>query len=65
MITDKDGNQKTGIFVDKEQAAATKKAAKFTVPPTKDPKSGGRKYTMSEVMKMKNENPDLDIKEYM
>lgn len=65
MITDKDGNQKTGIFIDKEQVEAAKKAAKFTIPPTKKPKPDGQKYTMSELMKMKNENPDLDIKAYM
>lgn len=60
MITDKDGNQKTGIFVDKQQ----QNRAHFTHP-TGQLKPDGYKYSMSELMKMKNENPNLDIKQYM
>lgn len=64
MITDADGKQKAGIFVDKQQAAAQQNAAKFTKPAQQSGVSG-QKYTMSQLMKMKNENPDLDISQYM
>lgn len=64
MITDKDGNQKTGIFVDREQTQANQNKARFTQPTTQQ-KPAGHKYSMSEIMKMKNDNPDLDIKQYM
>lgn len=61
MITDKDGKQKAGIFVDRVQAGQ----ARFTQP--NKPGSGApeKKYTMSELMKMKNANPGLDIRQYM
>ncbi len=61
MVTDADGKQKPGIFVDKAQA----NSAKFTAPANKSKPEGGHKYTMAEVMRMKNENPDLDIDSYM
>lgn len=61
MVTDADGKQKPGIFVDKAQA----NSARFTVPAGKDKSASGHKYTMAEVMRMKNENPDLDIDSYM
>ena len=64
MITDKEGNQKAGIFVDREQTQAQQSRARFTQPTTQQ-KPAGHKYSMSEVMKMKNENPDLDINQYM
>lgn len=64
MITDADGKQKAGIFVDKQQVAAQQNAAKFTKPAQQSGASG-QKYTMSQLMKMKNENPDLDISQYM
>lgn len=64
MITDADGKQKAGIFVDKQQAAAQQNAAKFTKPAQQSGASG-QKYTMSQLMKMKNENSDLDISQYM
>lgn len=63
MITDKDGTQKTGIFVDRQQERAKQNAARFTKPASNP--NNAPKYTMSELMKMKNENPDLDIKQYM
>lgn len=65
LITDEKGEQKTGIFVDKEQRKANQNAARFTQPAGRTQPTGGRKYTMSELMKMKNENPGLDIKQYM
>lgn len=61
MVTDADGKQKPGIFVDKAQA----NSARFTAPAGKSKPEGGHKYTMAEVMRMKNENPDLDIDSYM
>lgn len=64
MITDADGKQKAGIFVDKQQAAAQQNAAKFTKPAQQSGASG-QKYTMSQLMKMKNADPNLDISQYM
>lgn len=61
MVTDADGKQKPGIFVDKAQA----NSARFTAPAGKSKPEGGHKYTMAEVMRMKNENPDLDIDSFM
>lgn len=65
MITDKDGKQKTGIFVDQQQKQTQQNAARFTKPSSKEHRQEGQKYTMAELMKMKNENPGLDIKQYM
>lgn len=65
MITDKDGKQKTGIFVDQQQKQTQQNAACFTKPSSKEHHQEGQKYTMAELMKMKNENPGLDIKQYM
>lgn len=65
MITDKDGKQKTGIFVDQQQKQTQQNAARFTKPSSKEHHQEGQKYTMAELMKMKNENPGLDIKQYM
>lgn len=65
MITDKDGKQKAGIFMDQQQKQAQQNAARFTNPSSKRQPTEGQKYTMAELMKMKNENPDLDIKQYM
>lgn len=61
MVTDANGKQKPGIFVDKAQA----NSARFTAPAGKSKPEGGHKYTMAEVMRMKNENPDLDIDSFM
>ncbi|RHV30898.1 hypothetical protein DXB56_12380 [Clostridium sp. OM04-7] len=61
MVTDADGKQKPGIFVDKAQA----NSARFTAPAGKSKPEGGHKYTMAEVMRMKNENPDLGIDSFM
>ena len=38
--------------------------AKFTTPPGQKPKEG-TKYTPEQLMKMKNENPGLDISQYI
>ena len=65
MITDNDGKQKTGIFVDKKQQKAQQQAARFTTPGTGRTTEPGAKLSMGELMKMKNENPGLDITQYM
>ena len=52
-------------FVDDEQIKAQQNAARFTQPIGRAQPAGGKKYTMSELMKMKNENPGLDIEQYM
>lgn len=65
MITDKEGNQKAGIFIDKEQVAAGRSAARFMQSMGTGRQSQGQKYTMAQLMKMKNDNPNLDIKKYM
>lgn len=64
MITDADGKQKPDIFVDKQQKAAQKNMAQFSTS-MQQKGTSGQKYTMSQLMKMKNENPDLDISQYM
>lgn len=65
MITDKDGNQKEGIFVDRDQQQARQNAARFTTHAGKNNGDGGKKPTMTELMRMKNEDPSLDISQYM
>lgn len=60
QIKEKDAS----AFVDEDAEQAKGKAANFTKPGTGSGKPGQR-YTMSELMKMKNENPDLDISQYM
>ena len=66
MITDKDGNQKEGIFVDKQQTAAQRNAARFTAP-VKNGSRGGtgltkedfRKMNLDERLKLKQSDPEL------
>lgn len=60
MITDQEGKQKDGIFVNKFE----QNKARFTNPNKPQPQKG-KKYSISELMKMKNENPGLDITQYM
>ena len=60
LITGEDGKQKSGIFVDKAEV----NKAKFTQAGSKVPQPG-EKISMAELMRMKNENPNLDIKQYM
>lgn len=49
-------------FIDEQQESLKNNQARFSRPIET---SGGKKPTMSELMKMKNENPDLDISAYM
>lgn len=60
LITGEDGKQKSGIFVDK---AETNKA-RFTQPNNRQ-NPPGNKISPAELMRMKNENPNLDISQYM
>lgn len=56
------------LFVDEAQEQAERNAAHFgpvTAPRGQQTPPGGKKYSMSELMKMKNENPSLDISQYM
>lgn len=50
-------------FVDENQQKLEQNKAKFTK--KTDPSKDGTKVSMSELMKMKNENPDMDISQYM
>ena len=66
MITDKDGNQKPGIFVDKQQQRAQQNAARFTTSIQKGSGTGGtltkedfKKMNLDERLKLKNSDPDL------
>lgn len=60
LITGEDGKHKSGIFVDKAEV----NKAKFTQAGSKV-QQHGEKISMAELMRMKNENPNLDIKQYM
>lgn len=51
-------------FVDEHQLQLEGNKAKFTQPHKGKP-DPGKKYSMSDLMRMKNENPGLDIKQYL
>lgn len=51
-------------FVDEGQQRLEGNKAKFTQPNKGNP-DPGKKYSMSELMRMKNENPGLDIKQFL
>lgn len=66
MITDKDGNIKTGIFVDKQQAQAQQNAARFTTSIQNGSGTGGtltkedfKKMSLDARIKLKQSDPDL------
>ena len=66
MITDKDGNQKPGIFVDQQKKQAQQNAAKFTTSVQKGSGTGGtitkedfKKMNLDERLKLKQSDPDL------
>lgn len=61
QIKEKDAS----AFVDEQQEKANQNRAKFTVPGTGSNPTPGTKVSMSELMRMKNENPGLDISQYM
>lgn len=51
-------------FVDERQQQLEGNKTKFAKPKSGNP-DPGRKYSMSELMRMKNENPGLDIKQFL
>lgn len=64
----KEAEDSSFLFVDEAQQQAERNAAHFgpvTAPKGQQTPPGGKKYSMSELMKMKNENPSLDISQYM
>lgn len=65
LITGEDGKQKTDIFVDRKQEQLEAGRAKPFTGPLSVGNPAGKKVSMSELMKMKNENPNLDISQYM
>lgn len=52
-------------FVDESVAKAKEGAAKFTTPKTGTGTGTGNHVSMTELMRMKNENPNLDISSYI
>lgn len=52
-------------FVDESTAKAKEGAAKFTTPKTGSGTGAGGHVSMTELMRMKNENPNLDISSYI
>lgn len=65
LITDSDGKIVENILVDENQEKARQQAARFTTPKSGENPASGAKISMSELMKMKNENPGLDISQYL
>lgn len=65
LITGEDGKQKTDIFVDRRQEQLEAGRAKPFTGPLSGGNPAGKKVSPSELMKMKNENPNLDIRQYM
>ncbi len=65
LITGEDGKQKENIFVDRKQAELEAGRAKPFTQPINGGNPSSRKVSPSELMKMKNENPNLDIRQYM
>jgi len=51
-------------FVDEDRQRLEGNKAKFAKPNSGNP-DPGKKYSMSELMRMKNENPGLDIKQFL
>ena len=51
-------------FVDEQQQQLENNKARFTSKSQPQP-DAGKKYTISELMRMKNENPGLDISQYI
>ena len=66
MITDKDGNTKAGIFVDKQHTQAQQNAARFTTSVQNGSGTGGtitkedfKKMSLDARIKLKQSDPDL------
>lgn len=65
LITGEDGKQKADIFVDRKQEQLEVGRAKPFTGPLSGSNPAKKKISPSELMKMKNENPNLDIRQYM
>lgn len=65
LITGEDGKQKANIFVDRKQEQLEAGRAKPFTGPLNGGNPAGKKISPTELMKMKNENPDLDISQYI
>ena len=65
LITDDEGKQMENILVDEQQQQAQQNAARFTTAGTGRRTEPGGHISMSELMKMKNENPGLNISQYI
>lgn len=65
LITDDEGKQMENILVDEQKQQAQQNAARFTTAGTGRRTEPGGHISMSELMKMKNENPRLDISQYI
>lgn len=66
MITDKDGNQKEGIFVDRDQQQARQNAARFTTSVHGGGRTGSgltkddfKKMNLDDRLKLKQSDPEL------
>lgn len=64
LVSDKEGNQIPNILVDEAQQTAQQNAATFTQPRIQTPPAGS-KLGLAEIMKLKNQNPDLDVSQYI
>jgi hypothetical protein len=64
LVSDKEGNQIPNILVDEAQRTAQLNTATFTQPRIQTPQPG-KKMDLGDLMKLKNQNPDLDVSQYM
>lgn len=63
IVKDADGNLKPNILITKQEQLLAKKRSGIVG--TTISQQGGAKLSMAEVMKLKNQNPDLDITQYL
>lgn len=64
LVKDKDGNMIPNIIIEESQLEAERRRAGIVTRPGGKRKPG-TKYTTAELMRMKNENPSLDISQYI
>lgn len=58
-------SEDASAFVDEHQESLEKNKARFTHPGSGGNPAPGKKYSIGELMRMKNENPGLDITQYI
>lgn len=58
-------SEDASAFVDEHQESLEKNKARFTQPGSGGNPAPGKKYSIGELMRMKNENPGLDITQYI